>query len=97
MAKTITVNQAERLIRSTNGTIFTATFVKRNGKTRRLNGRTGVTKGLTGKGLTYDPSNYGILPVFDLYEGQYKALRFDALTSLTVNGRTFKVTGGGQF
>ena len=96
MAKNITVTQAEQLIKASKGTIFTATFVKRNGKTRRLNGRTGVSKGLTGKGRAYNPSDYGILPVFDLYEKQYRSLRFNALTGLTVRGRKFNVTGGGQ-
>lgn len=95
--KTITVAHAKRLLESSGGTIFTVTFTKRNGKTQRLNGRTGVTKRVTGRGMIYNPTIHGILPVFDLYAQGYRSVRINALTNLSIRGRKFAVRGGGQF
>ena len=86
-----TIKPGTTLIRSSNGKIFTVRYVKSNGRSRRLNGRLGVTKGLTGKGLGFDASAYGVLPVFDLYANGYRMVNLDTLNQLTIEGSTYRV------
>ncbi|CAM6004836.1 unnamed protein product [Sphagnum balticum] len=87
----ITIENAEKLIKSTNGAIFSVSFVKANGETREMTCRLGVRKGLTGKGLTYDPSSYDLLTVYDMTKQDYRAIRLTALKRLTVDGKAFAV------
>lgn len=49
------------------GTIFTVVFYKRgNNMLRVMNCRKGVRKGVTGQGMSYDPKQYDLLPVYDV-------------------------------
>jgi hypothetical protein len=89
--KKITREQAESLIKNTNGSIFCASFIKANGDLRHLNGRLGVVKGLTGKRMSYNPSAYGLLPVFDMQCNEYRMINLGTLTSVTVDGDTFSI------
>ena len=89
--KVITVEHAKTLVKSTQGAIFAASFLKADGSLRRLNGRLGVVKGLTGRGMSYSPSAYNLLPVWDIKAAGYRMLNFNTLISLTVDGELFQV------
>jgi len=54
------------IIKSQNGKAVTVTFTKKDGTERVLNGRLGVKKGVTGKGLAYNPKDYDLITVFDM-------------------------------
>ena len=59
--------RAADLINGTNGRIFRADFIKRTtGELRHMIARTGVTVGVTGKGMNYNPDTKGLRPVFDM-------------------------------
>jgi hypothetical protein len=59
-------------ILNSNGKIFTVTFIKKDGSTRVLNGRLGVTKHLKGGVSTLDPDQY--ITVYDLQSEGYRAI-----------------------
>lgn len=65
--QTITPQQAETLLRGLkNGTIYSVTFVKKDGSIRLMNSIKGTRKGVTGEGLKFDPTEKGLIPVYDL-------------------------------
>ena len=49
-----------------NGTIYSVTFVKRDGSVRVMNSVKGTQKGVTGEGLKFDAEERGLVPVYDL-------------------------------
>jgi len=87
----ITFENAEKLIKSSNGSIFSCEFVKGDGSIRKMTCRLGVKKHLKGGTLSYDPSELNMIPVFDLTKRDYRMIRLDTLRSLTMDGRTFAV------
>ena len=54
------------------GKIFSVRFVKKDGTTRFMKCRTGVTAKLKGGELPYDPTSKGLKPVFDLACNNYR-------------------------
>lgn len=83
--KAISKTEATRLIKETRGKIFTVHFVKKNGELRKMNCRTGVSKYVTGKGLSFDPSERGLLPVYDVQAKGYRMINLSALRGLTMS------------
>jgi hypothetical protein len=49
-----------------NGTIYSVTFVKKDGSIRLMNSIKGTRKGVTGEGLKFDAEEKGLIPVYDL-------------------------------
>ena len=60
------MNAKELINKMTSGRIFTAQFTNRGGTPRIITGRTGVTKGNKGIGLSFDPLAKNLLPVLDM-------------------------------
>ena len=73
-----------------NNKIFTATFIKKDGTTRVMNCRRGVTKGVTGVGLAYDPYEKNLLPVYDMQKGGFRMININTITELKGNGQIIK-------
>jgi hypothetical protein len=96
MQQTITTRQAAHLIRESGGRIFTADVLtkkllrenpgvpERNITPRRFNGRTGVSKGVNGKGRSFTPGadliQIAELPAAtrDPKTGQFHGVEFDS-------------------
>lgn len=87
----VTVEYAERLIKSTRGAFFSVSFVKADGTLRDMVCRLGVTKGVKGTGMSYDPRDRDLLPVFDVAKDAYRMIRLNTLQRVTVDGKTFAV------
>ena len=87
--------KAASLIKGSQGKAIAVTFIKKNGETRMLNGRTGVYKSphapLTGEGLKYNPSNYGLVNIFDMQKKAYRMVNINTLKELKVSGETYEV------
>jgi len=49
-----------------NGTIYSVTFIKKDGSIRLMNSIKGTRKGVTGEGLKFDAEEKGLVPVYDL-------------------------------
>jgi len=67
LKEAVRINRDELVqkIKDTKGAFFTVTFVKKDGTTRTMNARLGVTRYLKGGELPYDPKPKGLLPVWD--------------------------------
>jgi hypothetical protein len=61
---TIKTTEAAELIRNSGGKVFSATVIKRStGSLRRMTGRLGVSKGVTGAGATYNAKDHDLIRV----------------------------------
>lgn len=80
-----------KFLKATNdGRIFSATFVKKDGTIRTMNCRRKVTKGVTGKGLAFKPSDKGLMVVFDMANDGFRMINLNTLIEAKVNGQIFK-------
>lgn len=73
------------------GRIFFVEFKKKNGETRRMTARKGVTKGVTGKGMRYSPLGKGYMTVFDMDKGEYRLVDLTTVKRFTVKGEKYFV------
>lgn len=88
----INTNNALDLIENSKGKMFSVVFIKKNGEKRLLNGRVGVTKGLTGKGMAYDARSKGLLPVYDMQAKGYRMVTVSTIQGLKINKEQYIVT-----
>jgi hypothetical protein len=66
------------------GKIAAVTFIKRSdGKKRRMLCRTGVKKGITGKGSSYDAASKNLLTVFDMEKQAYRTIPAENVVEVT--------------
>jgi hypothetical protein len=73
-----------------NGKIASVTFVKRSdGTERKMLCRTGVRKGLTGRGPNYDPESKNLLTVFDMEKKAYRTIPAENVVEITAQKRHF--------
>lgn len=86
----ITPDEAEQLIRSTRGSIFDVSFVKKDGTLRRMNARLGVKKYLKGGELKYDPVSKGLITVYDVQCGLQRKSEEDPACYRMINKNTMK-------
>jgi len=71
------------------GTIFSVEFFKKDGTDRQLKGRVGVAKDLKGKGLGYDPLEFGLLNVWDIEAKGYRMITVANIERMKVRGITY--------
>lgn len=79
----------ERMLDS-NGLIFGAKFIKKNGTVRRMACRFGVHKYVTGSGMRYKPLLKGMVGVFDM-NSSYRMVNLKTLQEVSFNGTRYKV------
>jgi hypothetical protein len=53
--------------------------------------RRGVSKGVTGEGLKYDPNKYNLIPVYDMANDGFRMINADTIQELKIKGETFKI------
>lgn len=80
------INEAINTIKS--GRFFSAEFIKKDGSVRKLHGRSGVKKYLTGRGQSWNPEDRGYLNVYDVQKEQYRMI--NTKTLLTINKQEVK-------
>ena len=83
--------KAIEIINDSKGKFCSAVFTKRDGSDRTINFRTGVTKNLTGKGMSYDARSRGLIPVWCLKSDDYRMINVNTLKGLQVNGEVYVV------
>ena len=106
--KTITQAQAASMILGSGGDVFGVTFIKRStGKKRSMSARTGVSKGVTGAGMRYDPKKHKLLIVSEFVadserdesgrfvsnngKAAFKAIPVDGIERLKMNNVEYAV------
>ena len=67
----------------------TVDFVKKDGTTRTMNSRLGVTRYLKGGELPYDPAEKGLLPVFDAQKGEYRMINIPTIISAKIGNEEY--------
>ena len=72
----------------TNGKFFTVKFIKKDGTLRKMTCRTGVSKGVTGKGLAFEPKEKGLKVVWSTDSEGYRMINLAQVTEITFNGTT---------
>ena len=90
--ETINKDKAKELISQSNGRIFSAVFIKKDNTHRLINARLGKRyKSKTGKAAPYKPSNYNLLPVYDMRIKAFRMINFNTLLTLTINKTNYKI------
>jgi hypothetical protein len=69
--------------------IFSVTFTKKDGTTRDMVCRLGVTKHLKGGEMNHDPESLGHLVVFDMQKEAYRTINFNTITSIKFEGKEY--------
>ena len=82
---------AVEMINKSKGRIFTAKFTKKNGKVRTMNCRIGVSKGVNGKGMSYNPSLKGLKPVFDMKANEWRSINLETISELNIGKEKYIV------
>ena len=72
---------------SRKGRAFQVTFYKANGERRVMRARLGMVRGITGKGLSFNPSEHGLVNVWELGNG-YRMVPLARVVSLRVPDRS---------
>ena len=92
--RTINKEEAKQLIKENKSTIFSATFIKKDGTHRLITARQGVRKGLkeNAKPRPYEPSKYNLICVYDMQQAKqqqtpspYRMLNLNTLLTLNIN------------
>ncbi len=78
-------------LKETNGRIFRAVFVKKDGTERTMVGRTRVSKGVNGTGMSYDPESRGLMPVYDMQKKAWRMVNTKTMTSLKCGGMDISI------
>ena len=69
-----------------DGKIASAEFIKKDGSLRKMVFRTQVTKGVTGEGMKYNPSDYGLRTVYDMQKGAFRHINLETVISIRAKG-----------
>lgn len=72
------------LIDQSNGKMLTVSFIKKDGSTRVLNGRLGVTKYIKDSTLNKKSNNY--ITVYDVQNKGYRSVSRDTIVAVRCNG-----------
>ena len=84
--QTINRNKAKELIKESKGLIFSTTFIKKDNTIRTLTSRTGKQyKSKTGKKAPYKPSDYNLIPLYDMKKKAFRMLNLNTLITLSIN------------
>lgn len=73
------------------GTFFSAEFTKKDGTTRKMIARLGVTKHLKGGNKSYNDQDFNHLTVFDVQKKQYRVINLNTLKQLKIRGKVIEV------
>ena len=72
-----------RIVENSKGKILNLKTVKDNGELRSLTGRTGVRKGTNGVGLKFDPSEKGLIVMWDKDIKKHRMVRKENIYEVT--------------
>ena len=91
--KTLAISKAIDFIRTTNGRFFSVSFIKKDGSTRNMTARLGVSKGIKGTG-TYShtgDSRRNNMTVWDAAKRNFRAVPLDRIIWIKIDGQEYAV------
>ena len=74
--------------------IFTITFVRKDGSVRVMNARRGVKKGVKGVGMSYNPTEKGLIVVFDMQKEAFRMVNAKTVLEIKADKEHYKVEDG---
>ena len=74
----------DKIIEASNGRFFSVVFIKKDGTTRTMVARLGVTKHLKGGQCTLDKAQYII--AYDMEKCAYRSINRDTIVSCKLDG-----------
>jgi hypothetical protein len=74
--------------------IFTVTFVKKDGTQRVMNARRGVKKGVKGVGMAYNPTEKGLITVYDMQKQAFRMVNSNTIIKIVAEGTTYTFENG---
>ena len=84
--------EAIEMIKNSNGKIFGVRFIKRtNGEMRTMSARRGVSKGVTGEGLKYDPESKQLLTVYDMNKQGHRMINTNDIMNVRISGDLYMI------
>ena len=96
--KIIDKDTAKKYIYKTNGKIFSAVFIKKDGEKRKMVCKLGVSKYVKGVGLKFKPKELGYIQVYDMIyartvdpEKAYRFINVKTLEQIKVKGIKYKI------
>lgn len=90
--QTINRTKAKELIKQSKGLIFSTTFIKKDNTVRTLTSRTGKQyKSKTGKKAPYKPSDYNLIPLYDMRKNAFRMLNLNTLITLSINKEKYLI------
>jgi hypothetical protein len=101
----ISLKDAVKMIKGTNGEIFSCRFIKRSDNSiRDMVCRLRVKKHLNGNGPVYNAADYNLIHVFDMDKVKeigdgprsYRSINLDTIQKITVAGQTYEVLDASQ-
>ena len=82
-------DKAKQYIYDTNGKIFSAVFMKKDGEKRKIVCRRGVSKHVTGKGLKFNPESRELIGVYDMHKKAYRFINIKTLEKIKIDGEEY--------
>lgn len=99
-AKIVTPEEAvlQLLQRGAGGKLFSCSFIKRSKTEEEPILREGtfrlsstMTKGKTGKGMAYSPTDKGLITVYDMTSKAYRMINIEGIATISIGGSKFIV------
>ena len=78
----------EQILKGTNGRIFSATFIKKDGTLRKMTARLGVKKGVTGECLKFNPRERSLVVVYEMSKRSFRMINLNTIQSITFKNQT---------
>jgi len=82
------ISVIHKTIINTKGKFFTTTFIKKDGTVRTMTARTGVSKGVNGKGLKFNPTDKNLVVVYEMNKDGHRMINLETVTQITFNNQT---------
>ena len=82
--------KALKVIHDTQGKIFAAQFIKKDGSTRKMVARIGVSKNLQG-GQNGAKAKNNLVTVYDMSKGGYRMINLKTLLTLKASGSEYTI------
>lgn len=80
------VERRLRIIRKSNGHIFSCIFVKKDNTLRKMVARLGVRKGVSGEGMSWNPLDRDMIPAYDMQKRDWRMINLNSMVQARVNG-----------
>lgn len=84
MTQTEIENTIQEIRSRAEDTFFSVHFIKKNGELRKMVARLGVQKGVKGVGMSYNPTDKGLLCVYDVQKQAFRMINIRTIQFLQI-------------